>query len=182
MSLGSRRHRVGRIALLVDEYPLIVPVNYRLVVLPGRGTGSRFGRGPDGVIERADMYVAFEIDDVDAERREGWSVVVRGTLHHVDPDVADFVSVSILTAGSTTNRDAWMVIEAFQITGRALRDPTPRLGARALVTRAVGRAVRSPSSGSVGEMGYVSERSARDLLDRDLHEVLPVVRRPGLEW
>ena len=113
---------VGRIALLVDEYPLIVPVNYRLVVLPGPRYWIAIRTRPGGVIERADMYVAFEIDDFDADRREGWSVVVRGTLHHVDPDVADFAQRFDPDSWLHEERDAWMVIEAFQITGRALHD------------------------------------------------------------
>ncbi len=115
------QQRVGRIALVVDDYPLIVPVNYRLVVRPGRhwiAVRTRTG----GVIERAAMYVAFEIDDISAERREGWSVVVRGTLHHIDPDVADFGQRFDPDSWVQSERDAWMVIEAFQITGRALPD------------------------------------------------------------
>ena len=116
--------RVGRIALLVDEYPLIVPVNYRLVVLPGPRYWIAIRTRPGGVIERADMYVAFEIDDLDADRREGWSVAVRGTLHHVDPDVADFGLRFDPDSWLHEERDAWMVIEAFQITGRALHDRT----------------------------------------------------------
>ena len=68
------------------------------------------------------MYVAFEIDDLDADRREGWSVVVRGTLHHVDPEVADFGLRFDPDSWLHEEPDAWMVIEAFQISGRALRD------------------------------------------------------------
>jgi hypothetical protein len=35
------------------------------------------------VIDRAALPVAFEIDHFDVSAREGWSVLVRGTLHHV---------------------------------------------------------------------------------------------------
>jgi uncharacterized protein len=115
-------HRVGRIALLVEEYPLIVPVNYRLVVLPGQHWIAVRTR-PGGLIERADRFVAFEIDDVNAQRREGWSVVVRGTLHHVDAEAADFSRRFDPDTWLPGERDAWMVIKAFQITGRALRNP-----------------------------------------------------------
>jgi nitroimidazol reductase NimA-like FMN-containing flavoprotein (pyridoxamine 5'-phosphate oxidase superfamily) len=118
--LGSRH--VGRIALFVDEYPLIVPVNYRLVELPGRRwIAIRTRRG--GVIERSEMYVAFEIDDIDLVRRTGWSVVVRGTLHQVDPDAADFARRFDPDTWVAREHDVWMVIDAFQITGRALCDP-----------------------------------------------------------
>jgi hypothetical protein len=42
------------------------------------------------VIDRAELLVAFEIDSIDPYHQQGWSVLVRGTLHHVDPDAADF--------------------------------------------------------------------------------------------
>jgi nitroimidazol reductase NimA-like FMN-containing flavoprotein (pyridoxamine 5'-phosphate oxidase superfamily) len=115
-------NQVGRIALFVDEYPLIVPVNYRLIDLPGRRwIAVRTRRG--GVIERSDVYVAFEIDEIDRERRTGWSVVVRGTLHHVDPDAADFRLRFDPDSWVAREHDVWMVIDAFQITGRELSDP-----------------------------------------------------------
>jgi hypothetical protein len=75
------------------------------------------------VIERADRFVAFEIDDVDAEHRAGWSVVVRGTLHHVDPEAADFSRRFDPDSWLPGGPKAWMVIKAFEITGRALAHP-----------------------------------------------------------
>jgi hypothetical protein len=115
-----RLHRVGRIAILVDEYPLVVPVNYRLVSLPGRCWLAIRTR-PGSVIDRAGTYASFEIDGIDPERREGWSVVVRGTLHRVDPDVADFGLRFDPESWLRDNPQSWLVIDAFQITGRALR-------------------------------------------------------------
>jgi uncharacterized protein len=116
-------NRVGRIAVLVDEYPLVVPVNYRLVTLPGRCWLAIRTR-PGSVIDRAATYVSFEIDGIDRERREGWSVVVRGTLHRVDPDVADFGLRFDPESWLRDNPQSWLVIDAFQVTGRRLRDPT----------------------------------------------------------
>jgi hypothetical protein len=46
---------------------------------------------------------------------------VRGTLHHVDPDAADFRTRFDPEPWLTTERDAWLVIEPFAITGRRLR-------------------------------------------------------------
>lgn len=117
-----RERQVGRIALVSDEFPLVLPVNYRLVELPGKNWIAIRTR-PGNVIERAGMHVAFEIDDIDPERRVGWSVVVRGTLHHVDEEAADFRTRFDPDPWIFRERDAWMVIEAFQITGRKLLDP-----------------------------------------------------------
>jgi nitroimidazol reductase NimA-like FMN-containing flavoprotein (pyridoxamine 5'-phosphate oxidase superfamily) len=117
-----REQRVGRIALASGEIPLVLPVNYRLVELPGKNWIAIRTR-PGNVIERAGIHVAFEIDEIDLVHSEGWSVVVRGTLHHVDPDAADFSTRFDPAPWLLRERDAWMVIEAFQITGRRLCDP-----------------------------------------------------------
>jgi hypothetical protein len=116
------QHQVGRIAVVVDEYPLVVPVNYRLVTLPGRCWLAIRTR-PGSVIDRAAMYVSFEIDDIDPQRREGWSVVVRGTLHRVDPNVADFGLRFDPESWLRDDPQSWLVVDAFQVTGRTLRDP-----------------------------------------------------------
>lgn len=115
-------HRVGRIAIVVDEYPLVVPVNYRLVSLPGRCWLAIRTR-PGSVIDRAATYVSFEIDGIDPKRREGWSVVVRGTLHRVDPDVADFGLRFDPESWLRDNPQSWLVIDAFQVSGRSLHEP-----------------------------------------------------------
>ena len=117
-----REHHVGRIGMVTGEFPLVLPVNYRLVELPGKHWIAIRTR-PGNVIERAGMNVAFEIDEIDPDRREGWSVAVRGTLHRVDADAASFKSRFDPHPWLLHDRDAWMVIEAFQITGRRLRDP-----------------------------------------------------------
>jgi hypothetical protein len=49
--------------------------------------------------------------------------VVRGTLHHVDPDAADFRLRFDPDSWVAREHDVWMVIDAFQITGRELSDP-----------------------------------------------------------
>jgi hypothetical protein len=45
---------------------------------------------------------------------------VRGTLHHVDPDAADFSERFDPEPWLTSERDAWLVIEPFAVTGRRL--------------------------------------------------------------
>lgn len=42
------------------------------------------------VIESAPMRVAFEIDGIESGLREGWSVLVQGTMHRVDTEAANF--------------------------------------------------------------------------------------------
>ena len=82
-----RATRVGRIAFTVDDWPVILPVNYVLAEASER-TWIALRTRPGNVIDRAPLNVAFQIDAVDPVRQQGWSVLVRGTLHHVDPDAA----------------------------------------------------------------------------------------------
>ena len=66
------------------------------------------------------MPAAFEIDSADEAHRQGWSVLVRGTLQHVDPDAADFRQQFDPAPWIQEDREAWLVIEPFAITGRRL--------------------------------------------------------------
>lgn len=85
--LGARG--VGRVGLATSTGQHIVPVNYAMY-------------GDDTIVFRTTPYsdlgshgshaeVAFEVDDIDFEEQEGWSVVANGRLEIVeDPDeVAD---------------------------------------------------------------------------------------------
>jgi hypothetical protein len=67
------------------------------------------------------MNVAFEIDGIDPVRHEGWSVLVRGMLHHVDPDAAEFRDRFDPEPWVAAERDSWLAIDPFAITGRRLR-------------------------------------------------------------
>jgi nitroimidazol reductase NimA-like FMN-containing flavoprotein (pyridoxamine 5'-phosphate oxidase superfamily) len=117
-----RGERIGRVAVSsVDGGPIVLPVNFRLAEAPGR-TWVALRTRPGNVIEKAaPLAVAFEVDGFDTTRREGWSVLVRGTLHHVDPDAADFRMQFDPDPWLTEDRDAWLVIEPFAISGRRLR-------------------------------------------------------------
>lgn len=118
-----REHNVGRIGVVVDEWPMVLPVNYRLVETAGL-TWIAVRTRPGNVIERAAMHVAFEIDGIDPVHREGWSVVARGTLHHVDATAADFKGRFDPEPWLLAERDAWLTIQPFAITGRRLHAPS----------------------------------------------------------
>lgn len=119
-----RGQSVGRVAVVDNGFPVVLPINYRLVETSGPLRIALRTR-PGNVIDRAPMPVALEIDRVDAGEHEGWSVVVRGTLHHVDPDAADFRERFDPQPWLDDERDAWLIIEPFSITGRLLRSPRP---------------------------------------------------------
>jgi hypothetical protein len=105
--------------MVVDEFPVVLPVTYRLLETSGlTWVALRTRRG--NVIDRSPAKVASEIDGIDASRRRGWSVLVRGILQHVNADAADFRARFDPHPWITTDRDAWLIIEPFSITGREL--------------------------------------------------------------
>ena len=68
------RHNLGRIAVVVDGQPLILPVNYGLshrIVTFRTAHGTKLSYGPGS-------NVAFEIDEYAPSTRVGWSVLVQG--------------------------------------------------------------------------------------------------------
>jgi nitroimidazol reductase NimA-like FMN-containing flavoprotein (pyridoxamine 5'-phosphate oxidase superfamily) len=110
-----RASTVGRISVVVDGFPAILPVNHRLV--EKAGATAVYLRTREGtIIDRAPAAVALQIDGFDHHTRQGWSVLVRGTLRHArDEQVGDVVLESWAAA-----RDTWVLIEATEITGRRL--------------------------------------------------------------
>ena len=118
-----REQTVGRIAVVVSEFPIVLPVNYRLVETSGL-TWIAIRTRPGNVIDQAGMNVAFEIDGIDSAHRQGWSVLARGTLHHVNPDAADFRQRFDSMPWLAAERDAWLIIQPFAIEGRQLHAAT----------------------------------------------------------
>lgn len=119
-----RQNSVGRVAVVIDAFPVVLPVNYRLAETSARSWIALRTR-PGNVLDRAPFQAAFEIDEIDPSHHEGWSVLVRGTLHRVDPESADFRGRFDPEPWILEERDRWLVIEPFSITGRRLRAGEP---------------------------------------------------------
>jgi nitroimidazol reductase NimA-like FMN-containing flavoprotein (pyridoxamine 5'-phosphate oxidase superfamily) len=73
-------------------------------------------------IEHAEYRVAFEVDDFDAEAREGWSVLLQGPAHHLDDprEQADAVAAGV-EPWPGGDREHFIRITPARITGRRLR-------------------------------------------------------------
>jgi uncharacterized protein len=115
-----KSRRVGRVGVVVHGFPVVLPVNYRVSEHSG-GTWIAIRTREGGIIERAPQPVALEIDVAEEATEQGWSVLVRGSLLHADPEAADFSGRFDPMPWLTDDRDAWLVIEPFDITGRRLR-------------------------------------------------------------
>ncbi|MDX1620586.1 MAG: pyridoxamine 5'-phosphate oxidase family protein [Nitriliruptorales bacterium] len=112
---------VGRLAFDDGHGPVIVPLNYTF------HGGILHMRTDDGSkLEAAERRspAAFEIDVVDLERAEGWSVVIRGRLRRmVAPEGAGYPGEPEPVA--TGDRDHLIGLVPASITGRELRPTEP---------------------------------------------------------
>jgi nitroimidazol reductase NimA-like FMN-containing flavoprotein (pyridoxamine 5'-phosphate oxidase superfamily) len=115
-----RQCRVGRLAVVIDGRPHILPLNY--------------AADEDGVVvfrtaeltaatEAALADVAFEIDEIDLEAREGWSVAVHGFGREItgaiDRDSERLLRMPV-HPWAPGRRDRWFSITPNEITGRRL--------------------------------------------------------------
>src|SRR5881227_1295744 len=71
--------RVGRLGFTIGNQPIVLPVNYAVdngTIILRTGDGAKLTSAPL-------TKVAFEVDDIDNEAREGWSVVVQGVAQGI---------------------------------------------------------------------------------------------------
>jgi nitroimidazol reductase NimA-like FMN-containing flavoprotein (pyridoxamine 5'-phosphate oxidase superfamily) len=81
-----REHAFGRLAVDVEDGPTIWPVNYAFVdssIVIRTAPGSKLTFSP---LSR----VAFEVDEIDAFRTNGWSVVARGHAFDITTSVDEY--------------------------------------------------------------------------------------------
>jgi nitroimidazol reductase NimA-like FMN-containing flavoprotein (pyridoxamine 5'-phosphate oxidase superfamily) len=106
-------HSIGRIVYTDGVLPTAFPVNYQLL---NRSIVFRTKPGARLLATDPDLYVSFEIDDVDTQARTGWSVLVTGRCRPLHPDVAD----AALDTWASTHRGSLRGISIDVIVGRRL--------------------------------------------------------------
>ena len=117
-----QQHHVGRLAVVVHEQPLILPVNYGL-----SGRTIVFRTDPGTKLHAAVGHrVAFEIDSADALFHEGWSVLVTGrAVEEKDPlRIHQFESLGVRPWGPGPKAH-WLSIRKVAITGRRIIHEPP---------------------------------------------------------
>lgn len=112
-------HSLGRIGVVVDGGPLILPVNYayhdgRIAIRTDAGTklsAAALGR------------VAFEIDGSDPATGTGWSVLVRGTGYDVTDSIdeeSEELRRTDIHTWAPGDKPNWVRIEPTAVTGRRI--------------------------------------------------------------
>jgi nitroimidazol reductase NimA-like FMN-containing flavoprotein (pyridoxamine 5'-phosphate oxidase superfamily) len=116
--IASHPSGLGRVAFAEDgdvDWPTVLPVNYAYV------DGAVYFRTFEGSKLYAALRrqrVAFEVDHVDTEWREGWSVLARGPLSIVrDRDLSAAVDAQLAS---------WAAGEHEQLVAMAIDDITGR--------------------------------------------------------
>jgi nitroimidazol reductase NimA-like FMN-containing flavoprotein (pyridoxamine 5'-phosphate oxidase superfamily) len=117
--------RIGRIGYSGRYGPTVFPVNYRLfekTIVFRTAQDSPTEEDLRTGIAHAEFKVAFEIDEFDSSAREGWSVLVQGSAHHVD---SESEREAVLAAGVESwaggDRELFLRVVPTRITGRRIR-------------------------------------------------------------
>jgi nitroimidazol reductase NimA-like FMN-containing flavoprotein (pyridoxamine 5'-phosphate oxidase superfamily) len=115
-----RQGRVGRLAVVIAGAPHVLPLNY---AADEQGTIVFRTAELSSATQASLPRVAFEVDDIDAECRTGWSVVVHGQGR----DITDGIDVRSerlrrlpVFPWAPGERDQWFMINADEITGRRI--------------------------------------------------------------
>jgi uncharacterized protein len=118
--LLAGRH-LGRLALVDDRGPVILPVNYvvdRDAPVFRTDPGTKLDAAAEGAA------VAFEVDATDEATRTGWSVVVRGTLGEVtNPEDLARLQALPLYPWAPGDKARYLRVRPASLTGRRIRIP-----------------------------------------------------------
>ena len=134
----THRPRLGRLAFVAGEWPLVLPVNFVLegdVLYCRSAAGSKLAAAARGgprrpaasllrpAATRGDR-VAFEIDHIDEVWEEGWSLLAFGHLREVE-DPAELARVRQLPLRPWASGDKpyYLRLEILSLSGRRIAFP-----------------------------------------------------------
>jgi Pyridoxamine 5'-phosphate oxidase len=119
---------IGRIAFTGRFGLTVMPVNYRLhdgSIVFRTGQDSPMDEDLRTGLEHGEYQIAFEVDEIQASTREGWSVLIRGPAHHVtSAEERAVVARSGVTPWTGGAKEQFMRIRPTQISGRRIRNPS----------------------------------------------------------
>ena len=117
-----RGSRVGRVAFVSQGDPVILPVNHGM---DGESVIFRTATGSKLLAADTEQVVAFEVDGYDADRRTGWSVLVRGVATTVEDqeEVKRLNLLGVWPWADLVERAHWVRINTLSLTGRQVVHP-----------------------------------------------------------
>ena len=108
-----RAHTIGRLCVVDAGVPLAFPVNYAIV---GDNEHPRFmmRTSPTTIIGAYEGPASIEIDHIDLDAGDAWSVIVRGTIRHLIGQAGALDPQPLVSS----NRTMWSLLEPNVISGR----------------------------------------------------------------
>ena len=113
-------HEVGRVGFVIDDFPVVLPVNYAVVgetivvrTAPGVLTAGVAGRP-----------VAFEVDGFERWNRSGWSVLAQGHGRDITEEAdarSEELRQSDLETWAPGDRTVSLTIDIAHLSGRRIR-------------------------------------------------------------
>jgi nitroimidazol reductase NimA-like FMN-containing flavoprotein (pyridoxamine 5'-phosphate oxidase superfamily) len=116
---------IGRLVFAGRFDLTVLPVNYVLhdgaILFRTVAAGSTDEDLRTG-IEHAEYRVAFEVDEIDTETREGWSVLIQGPAHHIDDPADQAAAIAVgVEPWAGGEREHFIKITPVRTTGRRIR-------------------------------------------------------------
>ena len=113
-------HEIGRLGLIAEHYPLILPVNYAL-----DGTTVVIRTHAGTILCAAEhANVTFEVDDIDRHTRSGWSVLARGQAEEIGEGHRSEIVARTVAAGvepwAPGEKGHWLRLITHEISGRRI--------------------------------------------------------------
>jgi len=109
----AKSETVGRLCVIEHGYPLAFPVNYRLA-----GSSDSLSivirTSPDAAIGQYEGSASFEVDRIDIDNAQAWSVIVRGRLRNSRTEDHLLETYPMVSEG----RYQWKVLEVRALSGR----------------------------------------------------------------
>ncbi len=116
--LDQHRPRLGRLAFVADDRPIVLPMNF---VAHGDAIYFRSARGSKLTAALRGQRVAFELDHVNEVWEDGWSLLAFGRLHVVtDPDEVAVVARLPLQPWARGDKPHFLRLDIDSLSGRRI--------------------------------------------------------------
>lgn len=110
---------IGRVVVVSEHGPMALPVNYALVE---GGIVFRTAQGSD-LAALSGVEVGFEVDHLDEELCQGWSVLVAGTALRIRDPAVIWRLRELIKPWAGGERSVYIRIGFRRVTGRRVRAP-----------------------------------------------------------